>query len=392
MTDHYFSARPGAPHRPGQVRVILPDVYLELATDAGVFSPGRLDPGTRLLLEEAPAPPARGDVLDLGCGYGPVACVLAARSPGAAVWAVDVNERALELCARNARTAGLANVRCLSPGDAALPARFAAIWSNPPVRIGKEALHALLSGWLGRLERRPRLPGGRAQSGRRLAAPLAGRAGLAGDPAGRTERLPPAPGGLSGRTGRGEQLMSHPGPTGAGAPRQLRPTEVKRLNREWRRASDTRLAVLLDSVAQPFNVGSIVRSAAAFGADHLWLCGNTAPLGHPGVSKTALGTQRLVEATVEPSPVAAAKAAASAGLRVVAVELADGAVPLHEAPLDGDVCLAVGNEDHGCTAALLAVADAVAYIPLTGRVGSLNVAVAAAIAMAEARRRDWTSS
>ena len=104
--------------------MILPDVYLELATDAGVFSPGRLDPGTRLLLEEAPAPPARGDVLDLGCGYGPVACVLAARSPGAAVWAIDVNERALELCERNARTAGLANVRCLSPGDAALPARF----------------------------------------------------------------------------------------------------------------------------------------------------------------------------------------------------------------------------------------------------------------------------
>jgi 16S rRNA (guanine1207-N2)-methyltransferase len=132
--------------------VILPDVYLELATDAGVFSPGRLDPGTRLLLEEAPMPPARGNVLDLGCGYGPVACVLAARSPGAAVWAVDVNERALELCARNARTAGLANVRCLPPGDSSLPDRFAAIWSNPPVRIGKEALHALLSGWLGRLE------------------------------------------------------------------------------------------------------------------------------------------------------------------------------------------------------------------------------------------------
>ena len=152
MTDHYFSARPGAPHRPGQVRVILPDVYLELATDAGVFSPGRLDPGTRLLLEEAPAPPARGDVLDLGCGYGPVACVLAARSPGTAVWAVDVNERALELCARNARTAGLGNVRCLPPGDGSLPDRFTAIWSNPPVRIGKEALHALLSGWLGRLE------------------------------------------------------------------------------------------------------------------------------------------------------------------------------------------------------------------------------------------------
>ena len=178
-------------------------------------------------------------------------------------------------------------------------------------------------------------------------------------------------------------------PSGAGAPRQLRPTEVKRLNREWRRASNARLALLLDSVAQPYNVGSIVRSAAAFGAEHLWLCGHTAPLGHPGVGKTALGTQRLVEATLEPNPVTAAKAAAAAGLRVVVVELATGAVPLHEAPLDGDVCLAIGNEDHGCTAALLAVADAVTYIPQSGRVGSLNVAVAAAVAMAEARRREW---
>ncbi len=132
--------------------MVLPDVYLELATDAGVFSPGRLDPGTRLLLEESPAPPASGDLLDLGCGYGPVACVLAKRSPGATVWAVDVNERALELCARNARAAGLDNVRCVTPGAASRPARFAAIWSNPPVRIGKEALHALLGGWLGRLD------------------------------------------------------------------------------------------------------------------------------------------------------------------------------------------------------------------------------------------------
>ena len=180
-------------------------------------------------------------------------------------------------------------------------------------------------------------------------------------------------------------------PKDPASPRQLRPTEVKRLNREWRRASGTRLALLLDSVAQPFNVGSIVRSAAAFGAEQLWLCGNTAPFGHPGVGKTALGTQRLVRATHEPDPVTAAKAAAALGLRVVAVELAAGAVPLHEAPLDGDVCLAVGNEDHGCTAALLAAADAVTYIPQPGRVGSLNVAVAAAVAMAEVRRRSWTA-
>jgi 16S rRNA (guanine1207-N2)-methyltransferase len=152
MTEHYFSARPNAPHRPGQVRVILPDVYLELETDAGVFSPGRLDPGTRLLLDDSPAPPADGDLLDLGCGYGPIACVLAARSPAATVWAVDVNERALELCARNAAAAGLANVRCAAPEDPALPLHLAGIWSNPPVRIGKAALHTLLTAWLGRLD------------------------------------------------------------------------------------------------------------------------------------------------------------------------------------------------------------------------------------------------
>ena len=151
MNEHYFSPRPEAPHRPGLVRVVLPDVYLELATDAGVFSPGRLDPGTRLLLDSTPAPPAAGDLLDLGCGYGPIACVLAKRSPGATVWAVDVNERALELCARNAAAAGLANVRCVPAGDPSVPPRLAGIWSNPPVRIGKAALHSLLSDWLGRL-------------------------------------------------------------------------------------------------------------------------------------------------------------------------------------------------------------------------------------------------
>src|ERR1035441_11102700 len=94
------------------------------------------------------------------------------------------------------------------------------------------------------------------------------------------------------------------------SPRQLPPTEVKRLNREWRRASGDRLALLLDSVSQPFNVGSIVRSAAAFRADQLWLCGNTAPLSHPGVGKTALGTQRLLQGNHAAS---GARAAAAAG-------------------------------------------------------------------------------
>ena len=167
MSEHYFSPRPRARHRPGLVRVVLPDVYLELATDAGVFSPGRLDPGTRLLLDEAPGPPPAGDLLDLGCGYGPIACVLARRSPGATVWAVDVNERALELCAQNAAAAGLSNVRCASPDDPSVPPRLAGIWSNPPVRIGKAALHQLLSAWLARLA-----PGGQAYlvAGRNLGA------------------------------------------------------------------------------------------------------------------------------------------------------------------------------------------------------------------------------
>ncbi len=150
-SGHYFDPQPAAAHRPGQVRVVLPDVYLELATDAGMFSPTRLDPGTRLLLELAPAPPPSGDLLDLGCGYGPVACTLAARAPGATVWAVDVNQRALALCAANAAAAGLSNVRCVAPGDPSVPAELAGIWSNPPVRIGKEPLHALLLHWLARL-------------------------------------------------------------------------------------------------------------------------------------------------------------------------------------------------------------------------------------------------
>ena len=152
MSQQYFAERPAARPRPGSVHLVTPDLHLELDTDSGMFSPSRLDPGTRLLLETAPQPPAQGDLLDLGCGYGPLALVLAARSPGARVWAVDVNTRALELCARNAERAGLPNVRCAVPGDPALPGAFRLIWSNPPIRIGKAALHALLATWLARLE------------------------------------------------------------------------------------------------------------------------------------------------------------------------------------------------------------------------------------------------
>jgi 16S rRNA (guanine1207-N2)-methyltransferase len=155
-SSQYFAEQPSAAHRPGTVHLVLPDMHLTLATDAGVFSPGRLDPGTRLLLEVAPPPPPDGDLLDLGTGYGPLALALAKRSPGARIWAVDVNQRALELCTGNAAAAGLVNVRCVpaasaDPYSESLPASYQLIWSNPPIRIGKQALHSMLTAWLGRL-------------------------------------------------------------------------------------------------------------------------------------------------------------------------------------------------------------------------------------------------
>ena len=152
--DHYFSPRPGAGSRRSSVRLLLPDVTLDLAVDRGVFSTGGVDPGTKLLLSEARrVPPASVDLLDIGCGYGPIAVTLALRAPEATVWAVDVNERALELCAENASRAGVGDrVRCVVPDAVPAAVRFAGIWSNPPIRIGKAALHELLLGWLARLD------------------------------------------------------------------------------------------------------------------------------------------------------------------------------------------------------------------------------------------------
>ncbi|MFI0420622.1 TrmH family RNA methyltransferase [Spongiactinospora sp. 9N601] len=171
--------------------------------------------------------------------------------------------------------------------------------------------------------------------------------------------------------------------------RQLRPTDVKRLNRAWRRSTEGRLALILESVTSPFNIGTIFRTAAAFGAERIWLAGNATPPTTQKAQKTALGTDRLVP-WEEPVPtLSAVQAAREAGFTVVAVELSGDAVPLHEAPLGGAVCLALGGEDHGCSPALLEAAAAVCYIPQVGRVGSFNVGIAAAIAMAEARRREW---
>jgi 16S rRNA (guanine1207-N2)-methyltransferase len=150
--SHYFSTSPASASRRHLIELRLPGLEADLWTDAGVFAGDRVDPGTRALLEEAPSPADRQtDLLDLGCGYGPIAVALARRAPAARVWAVDVNERALGLTRENASLNGCANVRACSPADVPAEVRFAAIYSNPPVRIGKAALHELLLHWLRRL-------------------------------------------------------------------------------------------------------------------------------------------------------------------------------------------------------------------------------------------------
>lgn len=156
--EHYFSANPAAPARASVVTFQVAGREFRLRAAGGVFSADRLDPGTAVLLRKAPLPgPAtEGALLDLGCGYGPIACVLATLAPRATVYAVDVNRRALELTRENAAQLGI-TVRAREPDDVPAEVRFAQIWSNPPIRIGKQALHALLSTWLGRLA-----PGGEA--------------------------------------------------------------------------------------------------------------------------------------------------------------------------------------------------------------------------------------
>ncbi len=151
-SSHYFDREPAARSRPSEVDLVLPDLVLRLRTDRGVFGAARVDAGTKFLLTDGEQPPAgAGHLLDLGCGYGPIAVVLARRSPEATVWAVDVNERALALCEANAAASGVANVRCAAPDAVPDDVTFDGIWSNPPIRVGKATLHAVLTRWLDRL-------------------------------------------------------------------------------------------------------------------------------------------------------------------------------------------------------------------------------------------------
>jgi 16S rRNA (guanine1207-N2)-methyltransferase len=152
--EHYFTAQPQAAARETFVEFAVAGRTYRLRAAGGVFSAGRLDPGTAVLLRKAELPGAEmaGALLDLGCGYGPITCVLASRAPQATVYAVDVNTRALELTRANAETVG-AGERVVAAGPDEVPGSvaFASIWSNPPIRIGKAELHALLARWLPRL-------------------------------------------------------------------------------------------------------------------------------------------------------------------------------------------------------------------------------------------------
>ena len=151
-SDHYFTSSPRSDYATRTIRARLAGREVELITAGGVFSPEHVDQGTQVLLATVPAPPLTGHLLDLGAGWGPIALSLALQAPDATVWAVDVNARALDLVRRNAQRLGITNVNAVLPDDVPAQVQFATIWSNPPIRVGKQELHAMLAKWLPRLD------------------------------------------------------------------------------------------------------------------------------------------------------------------------------------------------------------------------------------------------
>ncbi|MBN9238066.1 MAG: 16S rRNA methyltransferase [Micrococcales bacterium 70-64] len=151
-SEHYFSSTPESELKTRTIHARLAGRDVELTTANGVFSPERIDTGTQVLLSSVPAPPPGGNLLDLGCGWGPVALTLALESPHATVWAVDVNERALDLVRANAEKLHISNIKAVTPENVPDDVRFMTIWSNPPIRVGKNELHGLLEKWIPRIE------------------------------------------------------------------------------------------------------------------------------------------------------------------------------------------------------------------------------------------------
>ena len=150
-TEHYFSAQPAGEFSSAVIPVQLAGRDLEVETAGSVFSPDHLDGGTDALLRAVDLLPQTGSFLDIGCGWGPIALSMALEAPAATVYAIDVNERALELTRRNAARVGVDNVVVSAPDDVPANLEFDVIWANPPIRVGKAELHAILSQWLPRL-------------------------------------------------------------------------------------------------------------------------------------------------------------------------------------------------------------------------------------------------
>jgi 16S rRNA G1207 methylase RsmC len=149
--DHYFSQEPGSALKPKSIVIPVAGELTAVTTASGTFSPAQLDFGTEVLIEQMDLAPETGDLLDLGCGWGPIALNLAKLRPRAKVWAVDVNTRSVELTAKNAKDLGLSNITAVVPDQVPEDLVFSGIWSNPPIRIGKKELHELLLQWLPRL-------------------------------------------------------------------------------------------------------------------------------------------------------------------------------------------------------------------------------------------------
>jgi hypothetical protein len=150
-TEHYFSETPGSQYKPKEIIVEIDGQEVSVLTAGGIFSPDWIDQGTAVLLAHLDSAPPSGNLLDLGCGWGPIALSLAKHSPKSTVWAVDVNERSLELTKKNAERLGLTNIITAKPEDVPGDVSFQGIWSNPPIRVGKAVLHEMLLHWMPRL-------------------------------------------------------------------------------------------------------------------------------------------------------------------------------------------------------------------------------------------------
>lgn len=156
MTDHYFTNSPQAGRNRQTTTATIWGSDYRFITASGVFARSGLDIATNVLLRSLDPPVDARRLCDVGCGYGPIAIALADHCRNAVVDAVDVNDAALDLCAENAALAGVADrVITQRPEQTDPEARYDEIWSNPPIRVGKQALHDLLLLWLPRLK-----PGG----------------------------------------------------------------------------------------------------------------------------------------------------------------------------------------------------------------------------------------